>query len=105
MLSIPRTISNKDPISYLKERSDNSALGETELRRRLRTHLIPYKELSVGYQGLSDEERQRRVNDDYAAFLNARARLLVKAAQAACEGRQIDLSDIFDYEEGPTSIS
>ena len=45
-----RAISNKDPIAYLKERAENSALGEAELRRRLRTHLVPYSELAVGYQ-------------------------------------------------------
>jgi hypothetical protein len=36
-----RTISDKDPIAYLKERADSGALGEDELKRRLKTHLIP----------------------------------------------------------------
>ncbi len=82
-----RTISNKDPIVYLKERADNNTLGEGDLRRRLETHLCPYDELAVGYHGLTDEERRLRVEDDYSAFLNARAELLAQKAQEACEGR------------------
>ena len=37
-----RTISKKDPITYLKERADTCTLGVDEMKRRLRTHLIPY---------------------------------------------------------------
>ena len=91
-----RTISNKDPIAYLKERADNSALGEEELRRRLRTHLIPYSQLAVGYDGMSDEERRARVQSDYEAFLAVRAEILAKAARRACEGRTLELSELFD---------
>ncbi len=87
-----RTISNKDPITYIKERADKSALGEDELRRRLRTHLIPYAELAVGYDGLSDEERRSRVKSDYDAFLDARAELLADAARSAADGQPIDPS-------------
>jgi hypothetical protein len=91
-----RTISNKDPIAYLKERADNSTLGEGELRRRLRTHLIPYAELAVGYEGMPDEERRSRVQQDYATFLDARAGLLAAAAERACSGQPIELSELFD---------
>jgi hypothetical protein len=91
-----RTISNKDPIAYLKERADNNALGEQELKRRLRTHLIPYRWLAVGYDGMSDEERRARVKSDYEAFLSARAEILAKAAQHACEGRTLELSEFFE---------
>jgi len=90
-----RTISNKDPIAYLKERADNNALGEEELKRRLRTHLIPYRSLAVGYDGMSDEERRTRVKNDYEAFLSARAEILAKAAQHACEGITLELSELF----------
>ena len=91
-----RTISNKDPIAYLKERADNSTLGEVELRRRLRTHLIPYAELAVGYEGMSDKDRRSRVQQDYATFLDARAGLLAAAAERACSGQPIELSELFD---------
>ena len=85
-----RTIHKKDPIAYLKERADNSSLGETELRRRLRTHLIPYKQLAVGYQGLSDEDRRSRVIRDYATFAEVRAGLLAAAAQRVCVGQPLE---------------
>jgi len=93
-----RTISNKDPIAYLKERSDNSALGEEELRRRLKTHLIPHSKLAVGYDGLGDEERRARVKTDYEAFLATRAIILADAAQLACEGKTLDQSELFNDE-------
>ena len=53
-------------------------LGEEELKHRLRTHLIPYSKLAVGYEGLADIERRNRVKDDYQAFLSARAEILGK---------------------------
>ena len=93
-----RTISNKDPIAYLKERSDKSTLGEEELRRRLKTHLIPYSKLAVGYGGLGDEERRTRVKTDYDAFLSARATILADAARRACEGKPLELSELFHNE-------
>jgi hypothetical protein len=50
-------ISAKPPIEYIAERCAGAALGETEIRARLSTHLISYDAL----QG------------DYGAFLSARA--------------------------------
>ena len=79
---------------YLTERAENCALGEDEMKRRLRTHLIPYARLAVGYHGMSDGERRGRVKDDYDAFLSARAEILAKAAQCACEGRALELSEL-----------
>lgn len=93
-----RTISDKDPITYLKERSDNCNLGEDELKRRLKTHLIPYSKLAVGYGGMSDDERRGRVKNDYEVFLSARAEILAKAAQRVCEGRFIELNELFHDE-------
>ncbi|WP_216901158.1 DUF262 domain-containing protein [Synechococcus sp. CCY 9618] len=89
-----RTISNKNPIAYLKERADNSALGEEELQRRLRTHLIPFAQLAVGYEGMSNDDRRVQVMYDYAAFLSARALILAKAGQLACEGKSLELSQL-----------
>ena len=93
-----RTISNKDPIAYLKERADNSTLGTPELKRRLQSHLIPHAELNVGYEGLTDDERRIRVSEDYQRFLDARANILVKAAQFAFDGRSFTSGDLFDAE-------
>jgi hypothetical protein len=89
-----RVISDKDPITYLKERVNNCALGEDELKRRLRTHLIPYAALAVGYRGMSDDERRARVKDDYYVFRLARAEVLEKAAQIACEGKELTLTEL-----------
>lgn len=91
-----RTISDKDPITYLKERADNCTLGEDEMKRRLRTHLIPYARLAVGYDGIPDDERRGRVKNDYDAFLSARAEVLAKAAQRACEGKALELSELLN---------
>ncbi len=91
-----RTISDKDPITYLKERADNCALGEEEMKRRLRTHLIPYARLAVGYGGIPDDERRGRVKNDYDAFLSARAEVLAKAAHRVCEGKALDLSELLN---------
>lgn len=89
-----RTISNKDPITYLRERADNGALGQEELERRLRTHLIPFKKLAVGYDGLSDNERRNRVKSDFETFSNCRADILTRAARCACNGQSLDSNDI-----------
>jgi len=94
-----RAISNKDPVKYLKERADNSTLGEDELIRRLRTHLIPYNELNVGaYDGLVGDQLKVRTQEDYKKFALVRAQLLAKAAELACEGQFLDLSKIFSGE-------
>lgn len=91
-----RIISNKDPITYLKERADNCTLGEEELKRRLRTHLIPYAPLAVGYDGMSDDKRRSRVKNDYDAFQLARAEVLANAAQRACKGIALELSELIN---------
>jgi hypothetical protein len=91
-----RAISGKDPVTYLKERADNAALGEEDLRRRLKTHLIPYKQMAVGYDGITADERKNKIKADYGAFLEARAALLAKAAQVICEGRPLDLNILVD---------
>lgn len=89
-----RTLSNKDPIAYLNARAESSALGPEELKRRLGTHLIPWTELAVGYDGMSDEDRRVRVRGDYEAFLSARAEILAKAAELACGGRALEAREL-----------
>ena len=91
-----RTISDKDPITYLKERADNCNLGEEEMKRRLKTHLIPYVHLAVGYDDMADDVRRGRVKNDYDAFLLARAEILAKAAHRACEGKALELSELMN---------
>jgi len=58
-----RTISAKTPKDYLLQRTEASHLGEDKIKKRLKSHLIPFKPLS---------------KNDYPAFLDKRAKLLQK---------------------------
>lgn len=89
-----RAISNDDPITYLKERSENISLGEDELRRRLKTHLIPHKALSVGYSGLDDADRRSQMQSDYETFVESRATILENAARRVCNGEPLDANEL-----------
>lgn len=64
-----RTISDKEPERYLAERREGTDLGESEVRSRLDTHLIPYDEMVAG---------------DYSAFLVERAKLMYSAMSKLC---------------------
>ena len=66
-----RAIQAKDPRQYLREVANSAALGEAELIRRLKSHLVPVDELLAG---------------DYHAFLSARARLVVQGAKRLLAG-------------------
>lgn len=70
--------------------------GEDELKRRLRTHLIPYARLAVGYSNMPDDKRLGRVKNDYDTFLSARAEVLTKAAHRACEGKSLELGELLN---------
>ena len=89
-----RSISDKDPIQYLKERADSCLLGEEELKRRLRTHLIPFEQLAKGPFDAAASDFKQRVTSDYQTFLNARGTLLANAARLACDGRSADLLSV-----------
>lgn len=89
-----RSISDKDPIQYLKERSNICALGEQELKRRLKSHLIPFDPLAKGPYNSSAQEFKERVAYDYQAFLVSRAALLAKGARLACDGRSAELQNL-----------
>jgi hypothetical protein len=89
-----RSISDKDPIQYLKERSDSCALGEEESRRRLKSHLIPFEQLAKGPFDASAADFKQRVVSDYLEFLSARSQLMAKAARLACDGRSSDLLSV-----------
>lgn len=67
-----RKISDKEPEHYLTERRDGTDLGEDEVRHRLKTHLIPYEEMTAG---------------DYDAFLAKRAEMIHLTMTALCNGK------------------
>ena len=64
-----RHISAKAPADYIRQRADASSLGESEIRRRLSSHLIDYDLLTAG---------------DYSAFVSARAEVIRDAAVELC---------------------
>lgn len=67
-----RTISAKEPIAYLRERTESSTLGESEIRRRLRTHAVDFDALAAG---------------DYESFLEKRASEIERAMKELCNGK------------------
>jgi hypothetical protein len=83
-----RTIAAREPIAYLRDRMDGAGgLGEQVIRDRLRTHLVPYEELSVGWSHLTDaEDHGEVIRSDYEHFLEARARLVLGPALELCNG-------------------
>lgn len=85
-----RTVSNKDPIAYLKDRIDLGSISETQLRQRVESHLIPFDLLNVGYNGLAQEARYAKLRADFEAFCQQRATLLASAAHLACQGDAIN---------------
>ena len=91
-----RTISAKDPLTYLKDRLDNAGLTTQQIEQRLRTHLIPFAEFNVGgYDQLSDEDSTAAIRRDYTGFCRARARILATAARLACAGEQFTMDMVF----------
>jgi hypothetical protein len=67
-----RKISDKEPEKYLTERRDGTDLGEDEVRHRLKTHLIPYEEMTAG---------------NYDAFLAKRAEMIHSTMTSLCNGK------------------
>jgi len=67
-----RTVAAKEPIAYLRERTEANVLGEDEIRRRLKTHVVDFDSLATG---------------EYEAFLDDRARLIEQAMRELCAGR------------------
>lgn len=66
-----RKISAKEPIAYLLERCEASKLGETEIRRRLRTHFVDFDLLAKG---------------NYRTFLEKRAEACENAIKILSDG-------------------
>lgn len=84
--STNRTISSKPPLQYLEERTSKANLGESEIRSRLASHIVPYAELaSAGPYGDFDAER---VVKDYDRFLWARAEMMMPVIRTLCDGGQ-----------------
>jgi hypothetical protein len=93
-----RTIGRKDPLKYLKERYEWT--DQEIVDTRLKSHLIPVAELANGgYEGLSEEEKNKKIISDFELFLTKRAKLVHYAVQQLCEGKNIVYTDIFKAVE------
>ncbi len=68
-----RKIASGTPQAYIEARAKAANLGESAVRHRLASHLIPYEAVVAG---------------DYEAFLNARAAIVQAHLKALCEGRE-----------------
>jgi hypothetical protein len=64
-----RNISDKPPEHHLAERRDGTGLGETEVKARLATHLVPFDET---------------VKNEYPAILEKRASIVHGVMKTLC---------------------
>jgi hypothetical protein len=89
-----RALGRQDPLAYLRARALNGPLGEEDLIRRLKTHLIPFAPLNVAFAEDAPDARAERIRLAYEAFMRSRAEILSRAAQLACQGRVLTHHDI-----------
>ncbi|MGC9272250.1 hypothetical protein, partial [Acidiphilium sp.] len=92
-----RNISAKEPIAYLRERTERADLGEEMVKARLRSHLIPFDTLNVGdWKGIFDPtERASKVRGDFEAFMKDRASRMLPVIRHLCNG-QGDLLSVWN---------
>ena len=95
-----RTISNKRPVEYLRERAEATELGESEIAARLRTHLVPYDKFAAA-------EGDSNIADAYRRFVVSRSRVIRNALELVWLGIDIgDLSPLFDdSDQEPPQVS
>ncbi|RMF67156.1 MAG: hypothetical protein D6742_08205, partial [Cyanobacteria bacterium J069] len=87
------TIGRKDPLVYLKERYEWTS--EDIVKERLQSHLIPIPELANGgYEGLAEDEKTAKLKQDFNAFLQRRAELVMAAVKKLTEGRQFSSAEL-----------
>lgn len=92
-------ISNKEPYSYLSERY--AWTSEENVNSRLKSHLIPIKELkNGGYHGLTEIEKIEKIKLDFNSFIAKRAKYVVKAIEKLTAGSDINASEIINAVEG-----
>lgn len=89
------SIGRKDPLEYMKDRYQWTS--EEIVSERLRSHLIPIKELANGgYEGLSDEQKVEKLEHDFDAFIRYRADLIIKAVKLLADGHQLSAAEIYE---------
>ncbi len=89
------SIGRKDPLQYLKDRYEWTS--KEIVKQRLQSHLIPITELSNGgYEGLTDEQKIKKLGDDFEAFIRRRAELVVSAVNQLVEGYQLNAANLYE---------
>ncbi len=93
-----RTISDKDPMTYLLDRYN--WVPEDIVNQRLLSHLIPIDKLrNWGYVWLTEEQKKDKIKSDFEAFLDTRVDYIRKAIDLLCEGKQITAHDIIQEKQ------
>ncbi len=87
------SIGRKDPLEYMKDRYEWTSEGI--VNERLQSHLIPISELANGgYEGLSEEQKLKKLAEDFDAFIRQRAEMVSKAVRILADGRQLNISEV-----------
>ncbi|HEY9879662.1 MAG TPA: DUF262 domain-containing protein [Leptolyngbyaceae cyanobacterium] len=88
------SIGCKDPLVYMRDRYKWAS--EDIVRERLQSHLIPVKELANGgYEEMTDEAKTLKLKQDFDAFIQKRAELVMAAVKRLVEGKQLSTSELF----------
>ena len=84
-----RNISAKEPIAYLRERTERADLGEEIVMAKLRSHLIPFGSLNVGdWTEIPDPgDRAYKVRGSFEAFMKDRVSRMLPAIRHLCDGK------------------
>ncbi|PLX06029.1 MAG: hypothetical protein C0596_16175 [Marinilabiliales bacterium] len=73
-----RSIGRKDPLTYLEERYNWTS--KDVVNHRLKSHVIQIDELANGgYEGLTEDEKNEKIKNDFEKFIDKRASLISKA--------------------------
>jgi len=89
------SIGRKDPLEYMKDRYEWTS--EEIVSERLQSHLIPIRELANGgYEGLSEEQKTKKLKNDFDAFIRRRAEIVMKAVKLLADGRQLNAVEIYE---------
>ncbi len=89
------SIGRKDPLEYMKDRYKWTS--KEIIKERLQSHLIPIDELANGgYQGMSDEQKIKKLQIDFSAFIYRRAELIMKAVKLLIDGHQLNATKIYE---------
>jgi hypothetical protein len=92
-----RILGRKDPLEYLQQRV--AAADESEVKKRLRSHLISYDHLSKAhFAGLTGDALEKKLSKQFSLFLQHRAALVVAAMNKLVEGETPQLAEVWQSQ-------